>query len=200
MYEKKSLCIIVVIISLVSLFGLMMAKKILPSNSDKWNDEECQSILTNYSSRFPCDFETATNDIEKKIYGVWQVKEFVGYDNSVRYQWDGYNGDIIIFCQNAWIDNGIPEFAPVYFCFATNMSELSSEDFLDVTWTDSRYENKEGILTIAICSEKNEKFGSAVDVEPMQFIICDDVLIMEKNGSYFELEKVGEIQMFENFL
>ena len=63
MYEKKSLCIIVVIISLVSLFGLMMAKKILPSNSDKWNDEECQSILTNYSSRFPCDFETATNDI-----------------------------------------------------------------------------------------------------------------------------------------
>ena len=197
--KKKEYILLAIVMIAIFLLGLFEMKSTQLSNSEKWNNEECWNILSNYTSQFPCDFEVATKEIEQRIYGVWQVKEFVGYDNSTQYQWDGYDGDIFIFDQKAWIDGGIPEYKPVYYCYTADISQLSTEAFLDVTWTDGSYEDKEGILTIAICSQKNEKFGSAVDVEALKFIICEDVLIMEKNGSYFKLERVGQVQMLEIF-
>lgn len=43
------------------------------------------------------------------------------------------------------------------------------------------------------------KIWFTVDVETLKFIICGDVLIMEKNGSYFKLERVGQVQMSDGF-
>lgn len=87
----------------------------------------------------------------------------------------------------------------IWFIVELIKNIYTTEDFLDVTWTDGSYEDKEGILTIAVCSQKNKKFGSAVDVETLKFIICGDVLIMEKNGSYFKLERVGQVRMSDGF-
>lgn len=200
-YEKKYFGKLLLAIIMITIFllGLLGMKGTQLSNSEKWDNEECRNILLNHASQFPCDFEVASKEIERRIYGVWQVKEFVGYDNSTQYQWDGYEGDIFIFDKNAWIDGGVPEYKPVYYCYTANISQLSTEDFLDVTWTGESYEDKEGILTIAVCSQKNKKFSSAVDVETLKFIICGDVLIMEKNGSYFKLERVGQVQMSDGF-
>lgn len=36
--------------------------------------------------------------------------------------------------------------------------------------------------------------------EAVLFILADDAIILEKNGSYWELEKVGEVKMTSDFL
>lgn len=36
--------------------------------------------------------------------------------------------------------------------------------------------------------------------ETFLFILADDAIILEKNGSYWELEKVGEVKMTSDFL
>ena len=107
---------------------------------------------------------------------------------------------ILIFCENAWISSGTPWYKPVYACYSAEMSELSSEELLDITWVDERYENQNGILTIAVCTERNRNFGGALDHETFLFILADDAIILEKNGSYWELEKVGEVKMTSDFL
>lgn len=82
----------------------------------------------------------------------------------------------------------------------TNIKTLLSGEVVE--W--ARIEFKEtwdpaaSLKTVCAFANDLDNWGGGYIV--MQFIICDDVLIMEKNGSYFELEKVGEIQMFENFL
>ena len=36
-------------------------------------------------------------------------------------------------------------------------------------------------------------------LENILFILLDDVIVMESNGSYWELEKVGDIEMSDTF-
>ncbi len=103
----------------------------------------------------------------------------------------------MIFCEKAWIEDGTPWYQPVYACYTTNMNEL--EDLLKITWSDGRYEGKEMILTIGVCTERNKKFTDRWDGENILFILLDDVIVMESNGSYWELEKVGEIEMSDAF-
>ena len=73
------------------------------------------------------------------------------------------------------------------------MNEL--EDLLKITWSDNRYKDKEMILTIGVCAERNKKFSDRWDGENILFILLDDVIVMESNGSYWESEKVGDIEM-----
>ena len=77
------------------------------------------------------------------------------------------------------------------------MNEL--EDLLKITWSDNRYKDKEMILTIGVCAERNKKFSDRWDGENILFILLDDVIVMESNGSYWELEKVGDIEMSDAF-
>ena len=163
------------------------------SNSEKWNTEECQEIIHDKEEAFGCDFTFATSEFEDKIQGIWQAKDFVGWDDSSRYQWDGFTGDVMIFCEMAWIEDGTPWYQPVYVCYTTNMNEL--EDLLKITWSDSRYEGKEMILTIGVCAERNKNYPASRDGENILFILLEDVIVMENNGSYWELEKVGDIEM-----
>ena len=169
------------------------------SNSEKWDGTESQEVISDYERLYGCDFDVATRKFENELYGVWQVKEFVGWEGSGRYQWDGFYGDILIFCENAWISNGTPWYKPVYACYSAGMSELASEKFLNITWVDSRYDDQDGILAVAVCTERNRKFGAVLDGETFLFILTDDAIVMEKNGSYWELEKVGEVEMNSTF-
>jgi len=55
--------------------------------------------------------------MEKELSGIWQVQDMVGYNaDAAKYQWNGYSGDVVIFVDEAWIENGIPYFKPVYAC------------------------------------------------------------------------------------
>ncbi|MBD5530631.1 MAG: hypothetical protein HDQ98_00300 [Lachnospiraceae bacterium] len=196
---KNKLLYVMVIMSCICLVSLLFCIR-KESNSEKWNGVESQKVISDYERLYGCDFEVATNKFESEIYGIWQVKELVGWDRSSRYQWDGFYGDILIFCENAWISDGTPWYKPVYACYSAEMSELAAEEFLDITWVDERYENQNGILTIAVCTERNRKYGAALDHETFLFILTGDAIILEKNGSYWELEKVGEVKMTSDFL
>ncbi|MDE7207646.1 MAG: hypothetical protein K2N90_10900 [Lachnospiraceae bacterium] len=163
------------------------------SNSEKWITEECQKIIHDKEEAFGFDFTLAASEFEDKIQGVWQVKEFVGWDDSSRYQWDGFYGDIVIFCEKAWIEDGSPWNQPVYACYTAKVNEL--EDPLRITWSDNRYKGKKAVLTMGVCTERNKKFSESRDGETILFLLIDDVIVMERNGSYWELEKVGDIEM-----
>lgn len=75
------------------------------------------------------------------------------------------------------------------------MEELAAEDLLKVTWMDERYEGQEAVLVVGVCTERNNKFGSAMDGQRLEFIVCGEKIIMGRNNSYFEMEKVGDVQM-----
>lgn len=196
---KKKLFYVIIVFTCVFLAILFFYYNRKESNSEKWDGTESQEVISDYESLYGCDFEIATREFENKIYGIWQVKDFVGWDSSSRYQWAGFYGDILIFCENAWISDGTPWYKPVYACYSAGMSELASEQFLNITWADDRYDDQNGILTIAVCTERNQNFGDALDHETFSFILSGDVIIMEKNGSYWELEKVGELEMTGDF-
>lgn len=109
-----------------------------------------------YAAATGYDFETATKEFEQKIQGVWQVKEFVGWDKSLKAQWDGYQGDLFLFCENAWVDDAVAWFQPVYACRTATMSEIAQNEYFNIQWTDDRYENRDGILTAAVCTQRNQ--------------------------------------------
>ena len=48
---------------------------------------------------------------------------------------------------------------------------------------------------MGICTERNKKFSNSRDGETILFLLIDDVIVMECNGSYWELEKVWDIEM-----
>ncbi len=169
------------------------------SNSQKWANGQSQNIISQYAAATGYDFETATMEFEQKIQGVWQVKEYVGWDKSLKAQWDGYQGDLFLFCENAWVDDAVAWFQPVYACHTAPMSEIAQNEYFNIQWVDDRYDNRDGILTAAVCTERNKKYGSRREGENFLFILLDDVIVMERNGSYWELEKVGEITMSDAF-
>ncbi len=127
------------------------------------------------------------------------MKEYVGWDKSLKAQWDGYQGDLFLFCENAWVDDAVAWFQPVYACHTAPMSEIAQNEYFNIQWVDDRYDNRDGILTAAVCTERNKKYGSRREGENFLFILLDDVIVMERNGSYWELEKVGEITMSDAF-
>ena len=43
--------------------------------------------------------------------------------------------------------------------------------------------------------KRNNKFGSAMDGQRLEFIVCGEKIIMGRNNSYFEMEKVGDVRM-----
>lgn len=199
MMEKRMKICAIIALFLACLTILFFYHSRRKSNSEKWDGPESQEVISEYESLYGCDFEAATKTFENEIYGVWQVKDLVGWDGSGRYQWDGFYGDVLIFCENAWISDGTPWYKPVYACHSAGMSELASEAFLNITWVDGRYDDRDGILAVAVCTERNRNFGEALENETFLFILTDDAMIVEKNGSYWELEKVGQVEMNRAF-
>lgn len=173
------------------------------SNSQKWANAQSQNIISQYAAATGYTFETATKEFEQKIQGVWQVKEYVGWDKSLKAQWDGYQGDLFLFCENAWVDDAVAWFQPVYACHTAPMSEIAQNEYFNIQWVDDRYDNRDGILTAAVCTERNKKidtlYGDQWGSDSFLFIVLDDVIVMERNGSYWELEKVGEVEMSDAF-
>jgi len=199
MMKKKQYIIFVSLLIILVCLGKaeIFCEKTSESNSKKWCNEKIQCMITDYEKEHNCNLEFASEEFENWIQGIWQAKEFVGYDGDTEFPWDGLHGSVYIFCENAWIEDGKPGYKPIYVCCTTTMEEIASEDLLNIEWVDSRYDNCDGTLVVAINSEKDNSFGSAVEEEKMEFIICGESLIMKRSNSYFELEKVGDIQMYE---
>ncbi len=171
------------------------------SNSKKWNNENTQELLEEYENMYNLAFMLATNDVEKELSGIWQVRDVVGYNaDTARYQWNGYSGDIVLFVDEAWIKNGVPYFCPVYACCNMYIEEMSMNDHLNISWVDDRYEGMEGTVIVGISTEKNRKFGSSVGFQTIVLIRVNNNLIIESNGSFFEMEKVGEVKMYNTFI
>ena len=62
------------------------------SNSKKWNNENTQKLLEEYENMYNLAFMLATNDVEKELSGIWQVRDVVGYNaDTARYQWNPLN-------------------------------------------------------------------------------------------------------------
>lgn len=175
-------------------FGMPSAD--LVSKSEINNNEYTQSIIDDYSEKYGHEFGLASVELENQLYGVWQAKEFVGGDNSLRVYWDGFYNDIVIFSEDAWFYGESPHYKPVYALYSADFEELKQ----NIEWKDNRYEDYTAIVGIAVSSEKNNNLGST-EQRILKFIIMEDHIIIERNGSYFRLEKVGEIDLnglFEN--
>ena len=190
------LCILIFIIIIICV--VWFCRHSAESHSVKNNNEDTQSIIDVYSELYSHEFEPASVQIEDRLFGIWQAKEFVGWDNSREICWDGLYGDIIIFSEDAW---GGPEYRPVYACYLADFEDMEQDLFLNIAWKDNRYEGCSGIVGIAVSSEKDNSRGAAQERKVLKFIIIEDDVIIETNESYFRLEKVGEIEMndlFEN--
>lgn len=190
------------VISFILMGSIIAQQAELPdkSNSQKWDSETSREILSEYETKYQCSFETADKEVEEKLYGIWQVKEFVGWTSSNEVSFDGAIGKIFIFCEEAWIDSGHPWFKPVYYCHRAGIEELSSEEFLNISWSDDRYNGQEGIYTIATYSEANRVLGDKYLYKPrLRLIIFGEALVMERSESYFELEKIADIHMNDKF-
>ena len=157
--------------------------------------------MDDYSELYCHEFEPASVQIENRLFGIWQAKEFVGWDKSREICWDGLYGDIVIFSEDAWVLGGRPDYRPVYACYLADFEDMEQDLFLNIAWKDNRYEGCSGIVGMAVSSEKDNSRGSAQESKVLKFIIIEDDVIIETNESYFRLEKVGEIglnDLFEN--
>ena len=189
------------VISFILMGGIIAQQAELPakSNSQKWDSGTSREILSEYETKYQCSFEAADKEVEEKLYGIWQVKELVGWTSSNEISFDGGIGGIVIFCEEAWIDDGTPWFKPVYYCHRADVEELSGEDFLNISWSDDRYSGQEGIYIIATYSEENRVMEDKYLKPRLRLIIFGDTLVMEMNESYFELEKIADIHMNDKF-
>lgn len=170
------------------------------SNSQKWENETSREILAENEDQYQREFEVATKEIEAKLSGMWQVKEYVGWTSSDRVSYDGGIGSIYIFCEEAWIDWNDPWYKPVYYYCRTDMEELSSENFLNTSWTDDRYEDQEVIYILATYSEANKVRRDDYRKPRLQLIFFGDTLVVENSRSYFEMKKIADIQMNDKFV
>jgi len=160
-----------------------------------FGENDSKDIIVGCEAEYGCEFEILDKETETDLQGIWQVKELVGWKTEMRYQWDGLCGDVFVFVDNAWVDSGTPWYEPIYLSYRASMEELAAEDLLKVTWMDERYEGQEAVLVVGVCTERNQKFGSAMDGQRLEFIVCGEKIIMGRNNSYFEMEKVGDVQM-----
>lgn len=200
--KKKSIVGFSIIICIITILCGLYLKKIkhrIVSYSEKNNNEYTQNIIDDYSEKYHHEFELASAELESQLYGVWQAKEFVGWDNSREIQWDGLYGDVIIFSRDAWVYGGHPGYKPVYACYSADFEDMRKDLFLNMAWKDNRYEGCAGFIGIAVSSEKNGNLGSAAEERILKFIFMEDNIIIEAYGSYFRLEKVGEIEMNDLF-
>lgn len=197
------LCIIICMISVLCGLYFKANQHKGVSHSEKNNNEYTQNMIDDYSEKYHHEFKPASAELESQLYGVWQAKEFVGWDNSREIQWDGLYGDIIILSRDAWVYGGHPGYKPVYACYSADFEDMKKDSFLNIAWKDNRYEDCAGFIGIAVSSEKNRNLGPAVEERILKFIFMEDNIIIEANGSYFRLEKVGEIEtndLFENVM
>ena len=66
------------------------------SNSERYYNEEVRSVINYYEVRYHHSFIPVTTEIEKDLYGVWQIKECVGVMEKSDSQGEGVVGDMII--------------------------------------------------------------------------------------------------------
>lgn len=170
------------------------------SNSQKWENETSREILAEYEDQYQREFEVATKEIEEKLSGMWQVREYVGWTSSDRVSYGGGIGSIYIFCEDAWVHWNDPWYKPVYYYCRTDMEELSSENFLNTSWTDDRYEDQEVTYILATYSEANKVRGDDHWKPRLQLIFFGDTLVVENSRSYFEMKKIADIKMNDKFV
>ena len=138
------------------------------SNSERYNSEAVSAIINECAEKYYHPFTLATAELEDKLYGVWQAKEFVGYVPSSKYQWEGMLGNVIVFLENALIYGGTSYFNPVYAYYETCAEDMEKDDFLDIAGTDGRYEGQDAIVMLAVCVEEN---GERIISMPYRIII-----------------------------
>lgn len=147
-------------------------------------------------------FMPATTEMDKDLYGVWQIKECVGIMEGSDSLGEGMVGDMIIFSENAWISDGIPSFEPVYIYSESCAGEVKTDRFFEnVIWINGWDADWNGKVIAGIETEKNAKYGSGHrQQEPFKMIMTDDSLVIEKVGVYFKTQKVGEVEWYQSLL
>ena len=169
------------------------------SGSEKYHNETIETVINDYAAEYHHSFMLATAEMESELYGIWQVWEYVGH-KALSGTWDGMVGEVVIFSEAAWIDSS-PSFKPVYAYYKAYAEEMETDGFLEnVVWKDGRYSGLNGRVILGLHTQ--DYFGRVVDStdmeDPIKMIMMDDCLIIERSGSYFELEKLGEIEWYEN--
>lgn len=171
------------------------------SNSQKWNNPDCEKAISRYARKYHLEFEVADKEIEDRIYGVWQVQKIVGWDKEDKDHSNNYLGKIYIFSQEAWIDKW-PKYRPVYFYHTARLEDLSSEDILNVSWKEREYEKQEAVFVIGIDVEGYEE--TALEKEyshVVKLLLLGDKLILQSHdNTYLEMEKVAEAEIQEGVL
>ena len=170
------------------------------SNSERYYNEEVRSVINYYEVRYHHSFIPVTTEIEKDLYGVWQIKECVGVMEKSDSQGEGVVGDMIIFSENAWISNGIPSFKPVYVYYELDAEDVKPDSFLgNVIWINGWDADWNGKVIAGIETEKNAKYGLGhQQEEPIKMIMTDDSLIIEQGGLYFKTQKIGTEEKYQS--
>ena len=159
-----------------------------------------RSVINYYEVRYHHSFIPVTTEIEKDLYGVWQIKECVGVMEKSDSQGEGVVGDMIIFSENAWISNGIPSFKPVYVYYELDAEDVKPDSFLgNVIWINGWDADWNGKVIAGIETEKNAKYGLGhQQEEPIKMIMTDDSLIIEQGGLYFKTQKMGTVEWYQS--
>ncbi len=164
------------------------------SNSERYSNEEVDARIDDYAEQYQHSFTLASTETEERLYGVWQARGYAGHTRSSRYQWDGLWGDVVIFCESAMIYGGTPYLNPVYACYESCAEDMKTDAFLDLEWTDGHYEGLDGTVILAVGREKDGELALGM---PYRFILMEKHLMIERGGSYFVLEKVGIMELYD---
>lgn len=164
------------------------------SNSERYSNEEVDARIDDYAEQYQHSFTLASTETEERLYGVWQARGYAGHTRSSRYQWDGLWGDVVIFCESAMIYGGTPYLNPVYACYESCTEDMKTDAFLDLEWTDGHYEGLDGTVILAVGREKDGELALGM---PYRFILMEKHLMIERGGSYFVLEKVGIMELYD---
>ena len=160
------------------------------------HNERTILVTSDLEAQYGHTFKLASRETEKKIYGIWQADDIIGYDNTARYQGDGLRGSIVVFYEDAFIYSGTSWHKPVFAYYQELIEDMSSDPFLNLTCLEDMTAKSIGTVIVVLNAEPNRKYGSAFSDEQLKLIIIDDVLIMESQSSYFKLTKIGEVKMY----
>lgn len=166
---------------------------------DYEQNEQVSAIINEFSKEYSHEFKLATKEIERSLYGKWQVGNTIGY--SLKYDITGGSLDhtvIKISKDQLRIQYSNKTFStpfthqydhPVFAYYQETLTQMKQDDFLD------DYSGIEGLApdtvgTVVIAMGLSPDSPDNYSYITTGFIIINDYIIAVRQSSFYQLQKI----------
>ncbi|WP_312500799.1 hypothetical protein [Lacrimispora sp.] len=176
--------------------------KVGNSNSEDYKqNEQVSAIINEFSKEYGHEFILATKEIERSLYGKWQVGNTIGY--SLRYDITGGSLDyavIEISKDQLRIQYSDKTFSdpftrqhdnPIFAYYQETLNQMKQDDFLD-DYSGIEGLDPDTVGTVVIAMGLSSDSPDNYSYITTGFIIINDYIIAVRQSSFYQLQKIEQ--------